>query len=124
MGWLGVRHGWIGFLYSSRIRYFKFGLGAHCKRGHQSENDTTVDTNGYPGQEGDDLHDEGSESTLYTVSGEITIDEYKRIVAMFRTGQPYIHDPFEERDVKVIFAVMEYDSSNEAFHFELLEDVI
>ena len=45
-------------------------------------------------------------------------------MAMFRTGQPYIHDPFEERDVKVIFAVMEYDSSNESFHFELLEDVI
>jgi hypothetical protein len=54
----------------------------------------------------------------------LSIDEYKRIVAMFRTGQPYIHDPFEERDVKVIFAVMEYDSANEGFHFELLEDVI
>ena len=76
------------------------------------------------GQEGDDLHDEGSESTLYTVRGELSVDEYKRIVAMFRTGQPYIHDPFEERDVKVIFAVMEYDSTNEGFHFELLEDVI
>ena len=76
------------------------------------------------GQEGDDLHDEGAESTLYSVRGEITIDEYKRIVAMFRTGQPYIHDPFEERDVKVIFPMMEYDSSNEGFHFELLEDVI
>ena len=76
------------------------------------------------GQEGDDLHDEGSESTLYTVNGELSMEDYKRIVAMFRTGQPYIHDPFEERDVKVIFAVMEYNSSNETFHFELLEDVI
>ena len=76
------------------------------------------------GQEGDDLQDGGSGSTLYTIRGELTIDEYKRIVAMFRTGQPYIHDPFEERDVKVIFAVMEYDSANEGFHFELLEDVI
>ena len=76
------------------------------------------------GQEGDDLHDEGSESTLYTVRGDLTLDEYKRIVAMFRTGQPYIHDPFEERDVKVIFSVMEYDSASEGFHFELLEDVI
>ena len=76
------------------------------------------------GQEGDDLHDEGSESTLYTVNGELSMEDYKRIVAMVRTGQPYIHDPFEERDVKVIFAVMEYDSSNETFHFELLEDVI
>lgn len=76
------------------------------------------------GQEGDDLHDEGSESTLYVVEGELAIEEYKRIVAMFRTGQPYIHDPFEERDVKVIFAVMEYDSSSKSFHFELLEDAI
>jgi len=25
---------------------------------------------------------------------------------------------------RVIFAVMEYDSANEGFHFELLEDVI
>ena len=76
------------------------------------------------GQEGDDLHDEGSESTLYTVRGELSIDEYQRVVAMFRTGQPYIHDPFEERDVKVIFAVMEYDSANEGFDFVLLDDVI
>ena len=76
------------------------------------------------GQEGDDLHDEGSESTVYTVRGELSLDEYKSVISMFRTGQPYIHDPFEERDVKVIFAAMEYDSSNEHFMFELLEDVI
>ncbi|MCH1540038.1 MAG: hypothetical protein L7S56_01195 [Candidatus Poseidonia sp.] len=76
------------------------------------------------GGEGDDLHDEGSESTVYTVRGELSIDEYKRIIAMFRTGQPYIHDPFEERDVKVIFAMMEYDSSTESFVFELIEDAI
>ncbi len=76
------------------------------------------------GQEGDDLHDEGSESTMYTVRGEISLEEYKSVINMFRTGQPYIHDPFEERDVKVIFAAMEYESSTESFMFELLEDVI
>ena len=76
------------------------------------------------GQEGDNLHDEGSESTLYTVSGEMKIDEYKKILAMYRTGQPCIHDPFEERDVKVVFASMEYDGSNEMFTFEFIEDII
>jgi hypothetical protein len=43
---------------------------------------------------------------------------------MFRSGQPFIHDPFEERDVKVIFASMEYESSNKMFTFELLEDIV
>ena len=76
------------------------------------------------GGEGDDLVDEGAESAVYTVRGEMNPDEYKKILKMFRSGQPYIHDPFEERDVKVIFAAMEYDSSNEQFMFELLEDVI
>ena len=76
------------------------------------------------GEEGDDLHDEGSESTMYTVRGELSLEEYKSVINMFRTGQPYIHDPFEERDVKVIFAAMEYESSTESFMFELLEDVI
>ena len=36
------------------------------------------------GQEGDNLHDEGSESTIYTVSGEMQIDEYKKILTMYR----------------------------------------
>ena len=75
------------------------------------------------GQEGDDLHDEGSESTLYTIRGELTIDEYKRIVAMFRTGQPYIHDPFEERDVKAVFGKMEYDGAEKLYTFEFIEDI-
>jgi hypothetical protein len=75
------------------------------------------------GEEGDNLHDEGSESTIYTISGEMQLDEYKRILAMFRSGQPCIHDPFEERDVKVVFASMEYDGSNESFKFELIEDI-
>ena len=76
------------------------------------------------GQEGDNLHDEGSESTLYTVSGEMKIDEYKKILSMYKSGQPCIHDPFEERDVKVVFASMEYDGSNESFIFEFIEDII
>ena len=40
------------------------------------------------GQEGDDLHDEGSESTLYTVRGELTLDEYKRSWPCSEPGSP------------------------------------
>ena len=54
----------------------------------------------------------------------LSIDDYKKILKMFRTGQPFIHDPFEERDVKVIFASLEYEGSTEKFVFELIEDVI
>ena len=76
------------------------------------------------GGEGDDLFDEGSESTVYTVKGEISIDEYKTLNSIFRTGQPFIHDPFEERDVKVVFASMEYNSDSESFLLELIEDIV
>ena len=76
------------------------------------------------GGEGDNLHDEGSESTVYNVRGILSLDDYKRILEMFRSGQPFIHDPFEERDVKVIFSALEYEGSTEKFHFELIEDVI
>lgn len=76
------------------------------------------------GGEGDDLHDEGSESSVYSVRGDLNMDDYKKIVAIFRTGQPFIHDPFDERDVKVIFSVLEYDSQNGSFLFEFIEDVI
>lgn len=76
------------------------------------------------GGEGDDLVDEGAESAVYTVRGEMNYEDYKKILKMFRSGQPYIHDPFEERDVKVVFASMEYDGSNESFIFEFIEDII
>lgn len=75
------------------------------------------------GGEGDDLIDEGSESAVYDVRGEMDLDMYKKIMEIFRTSQPYIHDPFEERDVKVVFAKLNYDGSKEEFHFELIEDV-
>ena len=52
------------------------------------------------------------------------IDEYKKVLSKYRSGQPCIHDPFEERDVKVVFASMEYDGSNEMFTFEFIEDII
>ena len=40
------------------------------------------------GQEGDDLHDEGSESTMYTIRGELTIDEYKRMCPCSERASP------------------------------------
>ena len=75
------------------------------------------------GGEGDDLVDEGAESAIYTIRGEMDPDMYKKIIAMFRGGQPYIHDPFEERDVKVVFSALTYDGSNNEFEFELMEDI-
>lgn len=74
------------------------------------------------GGEGDDLHDEGSESAVYTVRGVMDRDRYKDVISIFRGGQPFIHDPFEERDVKVMFGSMHYDGTSEEFTFELIED--
>ncbi len=75
------------------------------------------------GGEGDDLVDEGAESAVYTVRGEMDFEEYKKILKMFRSGQPYIHDPFEERDVKCVFGKIEYDGSEKIYTFELIEDI-
>jgi hypothetical protein len=75
------------------------------------------------GGEGDDLIDEGAESAEYVVKGEMNCETYRKVLEMFRSGQPYIHDPFEERDVKVVFSKLTYDGSNEEFQFELIEDI-
>ena len=75
------------------------------------------------GGEGDDLVDEGAESAVYTVRGEMDFDEYKKVLSMFRSGQPYIHDPFEERDVKTVFSKMDYDGSEKIYTFEFIEDI-
>ena len=75
------------------------------------------------GGEGDDLVDEGAESAVYTVVGGMDYEDYKKILNMFRSGQPYIHDPFEERDVKCVFGKIEYDGSDKTYKFELIEDI-
>ena len=75
------------------------------------------------GGEGDDLVDEGAESAVYTVRGEMSMDDYKKIIKMFRSGQPYIHDPFEERDVKTVFGKMEFDGAEGTYTFEFIEDI-
>ena len=48
---------------------------------------------------------------------------YKKVMEMFRGGQPYIHDPFSERDVKVIFSKFGFEGSSGRFSFELIEDI-
>ena len=75
------------------------------------------------GGEGDDLIDEGAESAVYTIEGEMELDVYKKVMEMFRGGQPYIHDPFSERDVKVIFSKFGFEGSSGRFSFELIEDI-
>ena len=75
------------------------------------------------GGEGDDLVDEGAESAVYIVDGEMEIDVYKKVLAMFRSGQPYIHDPFAEKDVKVVFSRMDFEGNSGRFTFEFIEDI-
>ena len=74
------------------------------------------------GQEGDDLLDEGSESAEYTITGNMSMAEYKEILKIFRGGQPWFHDPFEERQMKALFLSVDYDSASGAFVFILMED--
>ena len=52
------------------------------------------------GNEGDDLLDEGAESAIYTITGNMDMEKYKQILRIFRTDQPYFHDPFEDRQMK------------------------
>jgi hypothetical protein len=74
------------------------------------------------GAEGDDLLDEGAESAMYTITGSMGMDEFKQILAIFRGGQPWFHDPFEERQMKALFLSIDYDSASGAYEFILMED--
>lgn len=74
------------------------------------------------GAEGDDLLDEGAESAIYTITGSMAMPEYKEILGIFRGGQPWFHDPFEERQMKALFLSIDYDSATGAYEFILMED--
>ena len=74
------------------------------------------------GSEGDDLLDEGAESAEYTITGNMSLSEYKEILTIFRAGQPWFHDPFEERQMKALFLRIDYDSATGTFEFILMED--
>ncbi|MDP6906696.1 MAG: hypothetical protein QF440_04695 [Candidatus Thalassarchaeaceae archaeon] len=75
------------------------------------------------GGEGDDLMDEGAESAVYTVTGKMSMAEYKEILSIFRAGQPWFHDPFEDRQMKVVFSNIDYDSATGDYEFTLIEDI-
>ena len=74
------------------------------------------------GNEGDDLLDEGAESAIYTVTGNMSMSDYKEILSIFRGGQPWFHDPFEDKQMKVLFSSIDYDSATGAYEFILVED--
>ena len=74
------------------------------------------------GNEGDDLLDEGAESAIYTVTGNMSMSDYKEILDIFRGGQPWFHDPFEDKQMKVLFSSIDYDSATGAYEFILVED--
>ncbi len=75
------------------------------------------------GQEGDDLLDEGAESAIYTVTGNMGMSDYQSVLRIFRQGQPWFHDPFEDRQMKVIFSTIDYDSATGDYEFVLVEDI-
>ena len=74
------------------------------------------------GNEGDDLLDEGAESAVYTITGKMDMEKYKRILTIFRKDQPIFHDPFEDRQMKAVFSSIDYDSRSGEFEFILVED--
>ena len=74
------------------------------------------------GNEGDDLLDEGAESAIYTITGKMNMVKYKEILAIFRKEQPIFNDPFEDRQIKVLFSTIDYDSATGAYEFILVED--
>jgi len=68
------------------------------------------------------ITDEGAESAEYTITGKMSLTDYKEILVIFRGGQPWFHDPFEERQMKALFLSIDYDSASGSFEFVLVED--
>ena len=74
--------------------------------------------------EGDDLLDQGAESMEFTMTGRIDIATFLKVQTIFRSGTCWYIDPFEEREMKVCFARLRYDSETDEFEFLLIEDVV
>ena len=66
--------------------------------------------------------DEGAESAEYTITGDMSMPEFKQILEIFRGGQPWFHDPFEDRQMKALFLSIDYDSATGSYEFILMED--
>ena len=67
--------------------------------------------------------DEGAESAVFTVSGSMSLDEYREILRIFRSGQVWFKDPFEEREASAIISNLEYEGSTGEYSIEITEDV-
>jgi glucan biosynthesis protein len=52
----------------------------------------------------------------------MSMSDYKEILIIFRGGQPWFHDPFEDKQMKVLFSSIDYDSATGAYEFILVED--
>jgi len=52
------------------------------------------------------------------------LDQYKEVLLIFRGGQPYIHEPYEENEKKVVFSKFEFDGESKEFTFEFIEDIV
>ena len=48
--------------------------------------------------------------------------KYKEILSIFRKEQPIFNDPFEDRQIKALFASIDYDSATGKYEFVLFED--
>ncbi|MFQ3322072.1 MAG: hypothetical protein ACI9O1_001177 [Candidatus Thalassarchaeaceae archaeon] len=76
------------------------------------------------GGEGDDLSDQGAESSIYDIEAYIEVDAYTTIMGLFRGGQPTIEEPFEGGQVKVAFKSIQYSAAKRLLKLRLIEDII
>ena len=75
------------------------------------------------GNEGDDILDEGAESVVYSIEGQMPVSEYRQILIMFRKGGILFKDPFEERIASAIISKIEFDGNTSKYLIEIIEDV-
>ena len=75
------------------------------------------------GNEGDDILDEGAESAVFTITGNMSLEEYKGILRIFRSGQACFKDPFMEQEGSAIISNLEYEGSTGEYSIEITEDV-
>ena len=57
-----------------------------------------------------------------SASSQLIIEKNWKFLKIFRTDQPYFHDPFEDRQMKALFASIDYDSATGDYEFVLMED--
>ena len=53
----------------------------------------------------------------------MSLDEYQGILRIFRSGQAWFKDPFEEREASAIISNLEYEGGTGEYSIEITEDV-